>query len=60
MAATSGINRLLAYGGDPCAEASWAEPEANGAEPLVFGDALWYAADKLRGTMDASEYKHVV
>jgi type I restriction enzyme M protein len=30
------------------------------AEPLGFEDTLWKAADKLRGSMDASEYKHVV
>lgn len=30
------------------------------AEPLGFEDVLWKAADKLRGSMDASEYKHVV
>ncbi len=34
--------------------------KANGAEPLGFEDTLWKAADKLRGSMDASEYKHVV
>ena len=27
---------------------------------LGFEDKLWAAADKLRGTMDAAEYKHVV
>ena len=27
---------------------------------LGFEDTLWAAADKLRGHMDASEYKHVV
>lgn len=27
---------------------------------LGFEDKLWNAADKLRGTMDAAEYKHVV
>jgi len=30
------------------------------AEPLGFEDVLWKAADKLRGSMDSSEYKHVV
>ncbi|MFZ5869138.1 MAG: type I restriction-modification system subunit M [Actinomycetota bacterium] len=30
------------------------------SEPLGFEDVLWKAADKLRGSMDASEYKHVV
>ena len=27
---------------------------------LGFEDKLWQAADKLRGNMDSSEYKHVV
>jgi len=30
------------------------------AEPLGFEETLWKAADKLRGSMDSSEYKHVV
>ncbi len=34
--------------------------KANVAEPLGFENALWKSADKLRGSMDASEYKHVV
>ena len=34
--------------------------KASGGEPLGFEDVLWKAADKLRGSMDASEYKHVV
>ncbi|MHB1613836.1 MAG: class I SAM-dependent DNA methyltransferase [Actinomycetes bacterium] len=34
--------------------------KTNGSEPLGFEDVLWKAADKLRGSMDASEYKHVV
>jgi type I restriction enzyme M protein len=34
--------------------------KSNGTEPLGFEDVLWKAADKLRGSMDASEYKHVV
>lgn len=33
---------------------------ADAAEPLGFEATLWKAADKLRGSMDASEYKHVV
>ena len=34
---------------------------ANGSgSNLGFEERLWSAADKLRGTMDASEYKHVV
>jgi len=31
-----------------------------GIEPLGFEAILWKAADKLRGSMDSSEYKHVV
>lgn len=31
----------------------------NGAD-LGFEEKLWLAADKLRGSMDAAEYKHVV
>src|SRR5207253_6572957 len=27
---------------------------------LAFADTLWQTADKLRGTVDAAEYKHVV
>jgi type I restriction enzyme M protein len=34
-------------------------PKGSGAN-LGFEDKLWAAADKLRGHMDASEYKHVV
>jgi type I restriction enzyme M protein len=34
--------------------------ESKSTEPLGFEDVLWKAADKLRGSMDASEYKHVV
>ena len=30
------------------------------AANLGFEDKLWAAADKLRGNMDAAEYKHVV
>ena len=32
----------------------------NSAANLGFEDKLWAAADKLRGHMDAAEYKHVV
>lgn len=32
----------------------------NNGATLGFEDRLWSAADKLRGTMDAAEYKHVV
>jgi len=35
------------------------EKKANGAN-LGFENQMWAAADKLRGHMDASEYKHVV
>src|SRR3989454_4531179 len=32
----------------------------NGGANLGFEQTLWAAADKLRGHMDAAEYKHVV
>lgn len=35
------------------------KPAKNGAN-LGFEQTLWQAADKLRGNMDASDYKHVV
>jgi type I restriction enzyme M protein len=34
--------------------------EQNNSANLGFEDQMWAAADKLRGHMDASEYKHVV
>jgi type I restriction enzyme M protein len=34
--------------------------ESNSGANLGFEDKLWMAADKLRGTMDSAEYKHVV
>ena len=34
--------------------------QANGTANLGFEQKLWLAADKLRGTMDAAEYKHTV
>jgi type I restriction enzyme M protein len=34
-------------------------PPESGSD-LDFADKLWQAADKLRGTVDAAEYKHVV
>ncbi len=34
--------------------------QSHKSEPLGFEDTLWKAADKLRGSMDSSEYKHVV
>src|SRR5215471_19092929 len=36
-----------------------AEKNSNGAN-LGFEEKLWLAADKMRGHMDAAEYKHVV
>lgn len=33
---------------------------ATGTTNVGFEDKLWLAADKLRGSMDAAEYKHVV
>jgi hypothetical protein len=34
--------------------------QGNTGANLGFEDKLWAAADKLRGNMDAAEYKHVV
>ena len=34
--------------------------QPHNGDPLGFEDTLWKAADKLRGSMDSSEYKHVV
>ena len=34
--------------------------QSRNGEPLGFEGTLWKAADKLRGSMDASEYKRVV
>lgn len=39
---------------------AWLEKRNKPVKPLGFEDVLWKAADKLRGSMDASEYKHVV
>ena len=36
------------------------QPARQTGANLGFEDKLWMAADKLRGTMDAAEYKHVV
>jgi len=33
---------------------------AENTTTVGFENKLWLAADKLRGSMDASEYKHVV
>ncbi len=41
------------------ASISYAKPSASG-DALGFESQLWAAADKMRGHMDASEYKHVV
>jgi type I restriction enzyme M protein len=40
--------------------AAWLKSRNKQVKPLGFEDTLWKAADKLRGSMDASEYKHVV
>lgn len=36
------------------------KPRPNNGASLGFEQKLWQAADKLRGHMDAAEYKHVV
>src|SRR5581483_7511172 len=36
------------------------EPKKSNGANLGFEEKLWQAADKLRGHMDAGEYKHVV
>lgn len=36
------------------------QPAANGGAALRFEATLWATADKLRGNLDAAEYKHVV
>ena len=33
---------------------------ANNGANIGYEEKLWAAADKLRGHMDASEYKHIV
>ncbi|MGB1954697.1 MAG: N-6 DNA methylase [Candidatus Poseidoniaceae archaeon] len=35
-------------------------PEDEGSDELGFEKELWASANKLRGSMDASEYKHIV
>jgi len=37
-----------------------AERRVNNGATLGFEQTLWQAADKMRGHMDPSEYKHVV
>ena len=39
---------------------AWLEKRHKPIKPLGFEGVLWKAADKLRGSMDASEYKHIV
>ncbi len=36
------------------------QKRSNTSGNLGFEDKLWAAADKLRGNMDAAEYRHVV
>jgi len=42
------------------AATTYSKPTANASGALGFEAQLWAAADKLRGHMDAAEYKHVV
>src|SRR5688572_26689686 len=39
---------------------AWLTKKKKGFKPLNLEATLWAAADKLRGHMDAAEYKHVV
>ncbi len=41
------------------AQSKTSEKKNNGGQ-LGFEETLWQAADKMRGHMDSSEYKHVV
>jgi len=41
------------------AEVNYTKPSGGGNAALGFEAQLWTAADKMRGHMDASEYKHV-
>src|SRR5271156_6229873 len=41
------------------AKPSKAKKESNGGASLGFEAQMFLAADKMRGSMDASEYKHV-
>jgi type I restriction enzyme M protein len=45
---------------EPTSRPGRAKRNDKGSEPLGFENILWKAADKLRGSMDAREYKHVV
>lgn len=44
---------------DPTSKSTMAKKQSTGAN-LGFEEKLWAAADKLRGHIDAAEYKHVV
>jgi type I restriction enzyme M protein len=39
---------------------AWKRQQPTNGAGLGFEEKLWLAADKLRGHMDAAEYKHVV
>ena len=51
--------RFTAPAGSDIARKKPARKSGNGAN-LGFDEKLWAAADKMRGHMDAAEYKHVV
>ncbi len=44
----------------PAKRKSAASPNESSTATIGFEAKLWLTADKLRNTMDAAEYKHVV
>ena len=52
-------DRFVVRGSLTMASAKKNQKKTNGAN-LGFEATMWAAADKLRGNMDAAEYKHVV
>src|SRR4030088_3171095 len=52
--------RMLAPDGGTMARAAKASKKNDNGVNLGFEATLWATADKLRGNLDAAEYKHVV